>query len=121
MKILSLSDTRQNVGIITPWSLIHYLAGLNGYFLFNKLNVKDIHVYIILIILHTMYELKDYILSYYLNLNTEWGNNSVVNSVTDTIFFLLGIITAKKIEYNDLIPITSFITFLYFIFNQKYG
>ena len=121
MKILSLSDTRQNVGIITPWSLIHYLAGLNGYFLFKKLNLKDLYVYIILITLHTLYELKDFLLSYYLNLNSEWGNNSFINSVTDTIFFLLGIITAKKIEYNELIPLISFVIYVYFIFNSNFG
>jgi hypothetical protein len=122
MDLFGVTDSRDRVGIITPWSLIHFLAGLNGYILLNRLNINPFYNYIILLDLHTLYEMKDYIISYHSeHADTVWGDNSLINSITDTIFFLLGIIIANKIKHTPLIPLVSIIIYTYIFSNQRYG
>lgn len=121
MDLFSLHDTRNRVGIITPWSLIHFLSGLNGYILLNRLNIDPLYKYTILLSTHSLYEIKDYVLSYYVKSHEVWGNNSLINCITDTIFFLLGIITATKIKDSVLIPLVSIIIYTYVSSNKEYG
>lgn len=121
MDFFSLHDTRNKVGIITPWSLIHFLSGLNGYILLNRLNIDPFYNYIILLYIHSLYEIKDYVLSYYVKSHDAWGNNSLINGITDTILFLLGIIAAIKIKDSVLIPLVSIIIYAYIFSNKEYG
>jgi len=91
----SITDKRNSPAFVTPWSLIHFMFGVLFYLYFEYLfpNVSALNMFVVLIIVHTLYEITD--LLYYFNLNLKgqyWSSNSLLNSVGDTIFTILGFI-----------------------------
>lgn len=70
---------------MTPWSFLHFLSG--AVLCVLLCNVK--HPLLWAISLHTLYEVKDLAISYCLKASDP-NNNSVQNSIGDTIFFLIG-------------------------------
>lgn len=108
MKIISMFDSINDPSIITPWTFIHYLAGLTLFFIFNLFIEEDLVNIIIINIIHLCYELKDYYYTYIKSSGNSFIyyfsiNNTVINSIGDTIFFLIGIFTAIYLKYNKYV------------------
>jgi len=124
---LSNSDTIKENALLTPWSFIHFLSGFMSYLYVKKYtNISEINIFLISIIIHTVYELKD-VSSHTLKLHTSksiWYDNSVLNSVGDTIAFILGLIIGlvfkdkiKTLSNKNVVTITLLflITFVIFL------
>ena len=105
-------DNYKNHTFITPWTFIHFLFGIFVY-LFNSKFFKGIDTlksFIILLIVHTLYEINDHI--YLVNIWTK-SSNSILNSIGDTIFSILGFYFAYK--YLD-VKLFKHVTIIYAIF-----
>ena len=105
MNLINLNDEKDNPSLITPFSIIHYLSGLFLFFTFNLFTENDLINFIIINIIHFIYECKDYFYTYIKSYDNSYmyylsSNNTLINSVGDTIFFLIGIYTALYIKYN---------------------
>ncbi len=118
------SDTINKKALFTYWSLLHFIyGGLMYLFLKYSLKIKSVYnSFIIMIIIHTIYEMKD--LKYYLekNVKLNWtNNNSIINSIGDTIssiigfYFIIYFETKYNIKYFIFI---SIIIFIYIIFKD---
>jgi hypothetical protein len=126
ISLLNFSDTYQVQSFITPWSFIHMLTGILIYFYIKIIipNISVLNAFLIMIVLHTLYEIKD--LFYYLNFvknPSDWNDSSLLNSCGDTIFAIIGFYFAsflKKINYKQLISFTIIylMFFIYFIINK---
>lgn len=91
--------------IITPWTINHYIIGLLLFFIFDLFVREELLNFIIINIIHLCYELKDYYYTYYKSYNSSFiyyfsSKNTLINSIGDTILFLLGIYTAYYLKYN---------------------
>ena len=124
-KILGWDDSINNAVLFTPWSLIHFLSGYTGmnYVNYFKIN-KDLGV-VILLIIHTIYEIKDWYFSYMYkgpqNAFTKWSSdNSLYNCFADTIVFILGVRAATNNDYstNRLIITTFLFLLLVYLFGS---
>ena len=84
------------------------------------------NAFIVMISLHTLYELND-IRSYIIRVKlTEWNNNSIINSLFDTLFAILGFMLVSNIKTIDgnqlfILTIFGFILYLLFLHNKKFG
>lgn len=120
-KLMGETDTRERPAIITDWGLIHLLAGALIY-LYTKYIYKNISItnaFIIFIIIHTIYELKD--LKYYLTNDCGyWNNNSVINSIGDTIFAMVGFFLATQFKNVTIIYIAG-LTVMYLVIMSLYS
>ena len=126
ISLFNFNDTYKTQSFITPWSFMHLLSGALIYFYIKIIvpNINILNVFLIMIILHTLYEIKD--LFYYFKFiknPSEWNNNSLLNSCGDTIFAIIGFYFAsflKKINYGQLISLTiiCLMFFTYFIINK---
>ena len=91
MRIIGIEhDTVKDPCMITPFFLIHIFG---GYWLTSVIktlfpSIKNVLLWVI--ILHTLYEIKDYYVSYILKHNTIYTNNSLWNSIGDTIAAVIG-------------------------------
>ena len=125
---ISNGDTINKPSCITPWSFIHLYSGFIFYLtmklLFPKLTF--INILISWIIIHTLYEIKDILYYFKIKLASDyWGNNSIMNSLFDTIFALIGlyigyIINSKSILLY-IISIIIYFLFLYYFTTFKFG
>ena len=87
---IARKDTRKKPALFTPWSMSHFFSGIVLFLLCNMFT--DIKNSIILtLIIHTIYEIKDYYYSYIIKTTDRLTNNSVTNSIGDTICCILGI------------------------------
>ena len=128
IKLFSNTDTVKSNSFITPWSYIHLLTGCIIYlylkYIFKKISI--INSFIIMIIIHTIYEIFD--LMYYFRIKKEtnyWSDNSLINSVGDTIFAIIGFLIAieiKEINIHGLIFLTFvYLITIYFFSKKKLG
>jgi hypothetical protein len=125
-KILGFDDSKNKAVLFTPWSLIHFLCGYIGMAYVNYFNInKDIGM-IILFIINTLYEIKDYFFSYVYTgprfFLSKWSSdNSVYNCFGDTIVFILGMAFAINKNYStgNLIIITVLFLILLYIFETN--
>ena len=94
--ILGLTDSvnSNNNTLITPWSFIHFLSGGTLFafirYINNNFSLK-INQFQFMIIVHTIYEMKDFYKSYILKENTSyWSDNTLFNSFGDTLCAIIG-------------------------------
>lgn len=102
-------DSVKNPCMITPFFLLHIVG---GYWLASVIktlfpSVKNVLLWVI--ILHTLYEIKDYYVSYILKYNTIYTNNSWWNSIGDTIAAVIGYYIYKQ---TPLSLLTSTVIYL---------
>ena len=98
MRFIGSTDYIKTPALFTPFTVVHFYAGLVGYvamkYLYPKMSLFNI--FWILVFFHTLYEIKD-LLCY-----NEWIcvnifnscsdlDNSYINSIGDTIAAMLGI------------------------------
>lgn len=116
MKFIDWNDVKGNEALITPFALIHLLLSA---LLFKYLQFffNDAWSILLTFIIHTIYELKDYYVSYI----KKRQFNSVINSLGDTLFCLIGIficlITPINIEVLFILVLLS--VFIIFFFNLE--
>lgn len=109
MKVFSLKDTVENPALFSPWSFQHFIVGFAAYVIIKAVapELSLTAIVIIGFIVHTVYELKD-ILCYDKELfrkifrsgplkNRPDLNNSIANSVGDTIMAFFGCVLAPYI------------------------
>ena len=113
--LVGLKDTLASNKFITPWSFIHFMSGVVMY----RLNPN---IYLGLF-LHTLYELKDiYMSTRVKNKNIDgWGNDSILNSLGDTLFFWIGQIVSNKINLSTQTLITFYISFFVMFLSNGLG
>lgn len=116
-------DSKYNATFITPWSFIHLYSGFFGIILTNYTKMDKKFSILFLVLIHTIYELKDLYFSYlYKGQKTkisEWSKkNSLFNSIGDTLFFILGIFIGINLKPNmkQLIVIILIFLILFCIF-----
>jgi len=116
------SDTIFDPAFVDPWTVVHFLVGGMAGLLFKRTPVVG---GLIWLILHSMYELKDLVLLMRHvggrmkdDEVTWWGNNSISNSLGDTIFtmggFALGIASTHSqipIEWLWVLWLGCFVVF----------
>lgn len=112
--LISSIDSKERPCLITPWFFIHFLAGGVLTSIFKNMGYSDKEVFTAVLIVHTLYELKDYHYTYNYEEQREWhGNNSLLNSIGDTIACILGYLVFQNTNFSLLF--ISYI-FLHFIF-----
>lgn len=114
--LFSLEDTIQKNALITPWSIVHLLTGyLFSVYGINVFKFSFNKAFLIGLILHTIYEIKD-LSCYFINCDnkSQWHNNSWINSIKDTIFFIIGFFLILKINIHNNFTIFVF-TLLFFV------
>lgn len=123
VSIFRYSDTIKKNAFLTTWSFIHFLSGAMSYIYLRKIfKVKSVTMALLIMLIgHTMYEIKD--LQHYVNDDvkvTYWNNNSLINSLGDTFSAIAGFYLAVYLEYKnieiDLIYSTTICTIIVSIF-----
>lgn len=121
--LIKNNDGIDNATLITPWSFIHLFSGFVGILSINYFNINDYVGIILLIIIHTLYEAKDFYFSYlYKGPKTsisEWSSkNSIFNSLGDTLFFIIGIYLGRFVVPNtiELVIIFSMYVIISYVF-----
>jgi hypothetical protein len=94
---------------------MHFFVGYSSYYFFQYINISPMVALITLFILHTIYEIRDLTKLY--NKNDAWSDNSLINSIGDTIFFILGMLLAMNTPINIWYLTGSlFLTLLIYLF-----
>ncbi len=116
LKIFSLSDTKDNISFTTPWSITHFMFGFFGYvftdYYYNHWDQQ--HRFVLMLFLHTIYELKDIYFSY-LDGPKPSSEDSLINSIGDTLLAIIGFYFGSIIVKKSNLTIVFLVFFLYFI------
>ena len=96
---------------ITPWTFIHFLSGLYITYGIKYMNKYDVFAFLMYNLIHLIYEIKDYVLTYYYKRSRTYEDNkphilynSYTNSLGDLIFGLMGsLLIIYLIQYNNKI------------------
>ena len=96
---------------ITPLTFIHFLSGLYITYGLKYMKKSDVFAFLVYNFIHLVYEIKDYILTYYYKKSRTYENNkpnilynSYTNSLGDMIFGLLGsLLIIYLIQYDNKI------------------
>ena len=123
-----MSDSKKDVTLITPWSFIHSYSGFIFYLTLKYLypEFSLLKIFILLIIVHTIYEIKDLLSYFNIKVSSEkWSDNSYMNSIFDTIFALIGFFVAYYVNNNYknfyFINIVLYFYFIYYFINSGIG
>ena len=116
-------DNVENPCLITGWFYIHLITSgfLYLILMYNFRSLTKLKGFLIVLFLHTLYEIKD--LGYYMGYikQNEWTDNSPLNSIGDTLGSIIGVllmmkfvkpINKKKIFLVGSITIVSFFSFM---------
>ena len=131
IELIGNNDTNENPHLITPATLVHFMSGIYFswviYPLFDKKN-DFVRGFIIYNIIHFIYELKDFTISYnskvsdYLERVTRnrstlirWSKeNSLYNSIADQLFSAIGYIVGYYLfsKIGNNIAITTVLSLI---------
>lgn len=114
MKLFAIDDFADDPAIFTPWSTIHFGAGLAGWCIGKRIFTKlsDFELILLLSSIHGIYESKDQLVRLHCMANYEENKrktgrdgpkglrdgrciNSAANSIGDQLIFTLGILFGK--------------------------
>lgn len=104
LKLFGISDSINSNTLFTPWSIIHFLFGtVFGIICIEIFGYSYSMSFFLLLLFHTLYEFND-LNSYYTKNNiNNWNDNSYINSITDTIFTILGFLFIFCIDTKNII------------------
>jgi len=94
MKIFGDNDSKKDPTLITSWFLVHLLSGIILMYIFYIYFNIDIWIATLIVLgLHTLYEIKDLFINplFYPDTNIK-KNHSILNSIGDTIGCIIGIL-----------------------------
>ena len=97
--LVGVRDTVKRPVCVTPWSFIHFLWGVA---FTQSLGLSKTTG----LLVHTVYEMNDIVNSYNEKLNVR-TNNSVINSLFDTIFFMIGQRVTMKIPSSFMVALIT--------------
>ena len=98
----SKRDTKESPCLFGSWSIIHLLVSclMYSFIIFFCKKISKLHAAIIVIILHSIYELKDLYNSYII---VKYKGNSFINAIGDNMACIFGIyISSLYFKNNDL-------------------
>lgn len=113
-------DSKEIPVFIDECSILHFLFGYVGILNLNYFKINQVYSVLLLFVIHTIYEIKDYYFSYVYkgkqNLFTKKSaGNSLLNCIGDTLVFILGIILGIN-TYHTFNTMTT-INNLYILFS----
>jgi len=126
--LIAQFDDIDNKSLFTPYSIVHIYSSMIGYFILNFYVDNIIYKFLIILVIHTLYECKDYYLAYIKKYKTKKEDElaykgSLTNSIGDSIASVIGIFIAIKVNpyktnktshyiiYNTLITVLLCTTF----------
>jgi hypothetical protein len=136
MKIQSDNDTINKPAIFTPASVLHFVVGIWLYSVCKYYKYTTGQTYFISIILHTVYEFQDIacnnkdMCKFFFGISdinsSYWKNNSIYNSLGDTLAFILGIVYGQLFfpkMSSEIVKNTTLVVILLFftVINFKLG
>jgi len=121
MILWSHSDTMSKPSWFTPWSFIHFFTGFILFIIikiiFPKITLVD--NFLIVMCIHTIYEIKDMCYAYIHHNGSKWTNNSFINSIGDTICAAFGFIVGY-IALNNASNSTIILMMLLYVISVIY-
>ena len=115
------------MNFVDRWSYVHFMVGVYGCIILKYFNFSDTKAFIIFFIIHSLYEIKDMMLTYtFPNIKKTKcsliNENSWQNTVGDIIYSTLGFIFVVLLyNYPGQIPIfTSILTIPVFFIIYMY-
>ena len=120
MKLLALLDSKESGTVLTPWSLLHAFYGFMHFAVAHCAGISDRASFYSMLVFHTLYEIKD--LQYYFSSEVQlsedgWGNNSLLNSIGDTICALIGYYVAVS-KYKTICGRLPYFALLFILLLQ---
>ena len=107
MTLIHIYDNKKKPTLFTPFSILHMLFSVLLVYLLlfcYEFNTNYILIIIIIVfVVHTIYEIIDYYFSYINKAVVKefsWKNNSLYNSIGDTICCVVGMFIALLICYS---------------------
>ena len=112
MTIFGLEDTKDHPSIITPWAIIHVIAGI--VFAVITRNVEIKRAFALFFSLHTIYEIKDV---YFI----DYQKNSIHNSIGDQISGVCGFFVGRSLgtQSSTILSLVLFAIFLNPVFGKN--
>lgn len=111
-------DKIEAPSLTSPFSLIHFLFGILTYTCLKK-KVKPVNNILISNVIHGIYEIKDIIISNGPKEKTYWSDNSLINSLGDTIVFNLGLSIGYFCNIEPIYSVIIYIVFSVFFFYYR--
>ena len=102
MKKFNTDNSIESPTLITPFSLVHLITSATLFYIIRLYTSNTAYIVIIVLIIHTIYELKDYYTTYINKIEIKnpnyfasfFSNNTIENSIGDTIFCIIGVVIA---------------------------
>lgn len=102
MKCFGVNNSIETPTLITPFSLVHLFTSATLFYIIRLYTSNTAYIVIIVLIIHTIYEFKDYYTTYINKIEIKTPNyfacffkdNTIENSIGDTIFCIIGIVIA---------------------------
>jgi hypothetical protein len=87
--------------IITPWTISHFLAGWLAFLVLRLFfpYESNLRLAILWLILHSVYEFKDYYVTYSMQIKY---TNTFINTISDTIFTMIGFYVGVIVGYSTI-------------------
>ena len=118
--LISSIDSKENPCLITPWFFIHFLAGGVLTSIFKNMGYSDKSVFTAVLFFHTAYEIKDYHYTYNYSEQHHWhGNNTILNSIGDTIACILGYFVFQNTKFSSLFVSYILLHFMFVYFKVE--
>ena len=119
MLLFSNINNKESNALFTPWTFVHFLSGINLYLFTNIININ--HKFKLILLIHTIYEIKDFYIAYISNTSNnedpDYDFNSFLNSIGDTIACILGVLFVRK---NGIIKKNSVCLLIIMLFLTMY-
>jgi hypothetical protein len=94
--LFASGDSIKDPAFITPFSTVHFFTSIELAIccIYFFPNYSFYMIALLTLVLHTLYEIRDYYLAYVKkDIVGDWNNNSLFNSIGDTVICILGITT----------------------------
>lgn len=118
MTSLYCKSEDDNDCVFTPFSIIHFLSGAYLAIIFKYIGYSDIDSFLLMNIVHLLYELKDFNFMY----NTDMAKknsvfqNTFINSLGDQLSAIVGAVVIMYVYTNKQITYDIFMKFtIYYI------
>jgi hypothetical protein len=107
--LFALNEEENITAVFTPFSLIHAFSGWYMALLFNYIGLNKLQGFTALNLVHLLYELKDYYITYH----TEKGKtdttykNTITNSVGDQVSAIIGALIFYSMNKGKVVTINK--------------